>query len=412
MTTRKELIDQARADQRTRSARARADNPKSAIVGIGDRDPLTGQYQVMLPDGSVETGEKQFNSSLPKGNQVLGVPQSGGWLLDERDVQPIKPTLQPSMGGKIKVLYSQIEGEERVFYLWGDRALPKRICSIPSYVYNFRAKIDNRGNGDLYTVGIQVFYSDLVTRRILSFGDDRWEYESTFVVALLGFSYDESRNLGHGFWTEVIPRLYAPLYVAPVGSYQINPVQPVQPTFYSLHKGVRTDHLASVQIEFRSDNVVTKSVYLKHQPILPGVTISEYGILEMESVPGAGNVGSLLFVKPIVVSKDLKSVVYFESFSPTYGGSDNTFQYKLKTSSAEIVLGGEYSFVSFEGDQYFGNLIGSRLFRVQIPGNNSVSRWSVDIYNLGVNCTKSTIKAKVTYKQETGMTFHNASYHP
>lgn len=90
MTTRKELIDGVREEQRQRSLVAQGDQTKLAIVGIGDRDALTGSYGVLLPDGAVEVGEKQFNASLPTGSRVLGIPKNtGGWTLDEKDVKNV-----------------------------------------------------------------------------------------------------------------------------------------------------------------------------------------------------------------------------------------------------------------------------------------------------------------------------------
>lgn len=133
MPTRQELIDQARADQRQRSLLARAANPKAAIVGIGKRYPQTGLHDVLLPDGSTQIGERQFNSGLPEGAQVLGIPkETGGWVLDERDVvaNPIVPVAKAATG-KIKYLYSVLNDDDTSdLWLGGFKPTPVKLKAI------------------------------------------------------------------------------------------------------------------------------------------------------------------------------------------------------------------------------------------------------------------------------------------
>jgi hypothetical protein len=195
MPTRKELIDQARATQRHQAIGDQSDNAKTAIVGIGDRDPRSGQHQVLLPDGSVEMGEKQFNSSLPTGAQVLGVPQEvGDWLLDERDVQPISPPPPRSPYGKVKVLFSTIEGDERVFWVGGDRRTPKRVYSTPSSRTVDAALLSNAGNGNLFFVSLSHSAGNGLDGESVTVSPHK-----KYPVASA-----EVYPTGHGFWTQTL----------------------------------------------------------------------------------------------------------------------------------------------------------------------------------------------------------------
>ena len=409
MTTRKELIEQARADQRSRSARARADNPKSAIVGIGDRDPLTGQYQVMLPDGSVEMGEKQFNSSLPKGSQVLGVPSTGGWLLDERDVQPIKPTLQPSPSGKIKVLFSKIEGAERVFYVWGDRPKPKRIGSIPAVarlIDDVPWTIDNRGTGDRYIANVKWqeqspagdLEFDAGATHTQAFGDQNWDFINPRKT--LAFKYREA-CLGHGFWTDVKYQK-----ILNVGEVAFPTV--LQPTSYSLYKGVARSHAASRVETYNTDSFgqlrLSGQTTNIDTAILPEL-LRSYFFTE------SGFVGSQRLIFPLLISKDEKTAIYRETFQDDSAFSF-TAQTKLATASSEIVLGGALPSAFNATDFSNGILIDDRFFVVNPVILTPQTQWEVEVYKLGTSSTKRSIKAKVIYKHTPDKRFHSASYHP
>jgi len=394
MPTRKQLIDQARADQRARSARARADNPKSAIVGIGDRDPLTGQYQVLLPTGSVEMGEKQFNSSLPKGSQVLGVPQStGGWLLDERDVQPIKP-ISTSSSGKIKILYSQIEGDLRVFYLWGDRAAPKKIGSIPFYAYTPSNASDwlisNRGRGDKFIVAIAWAVTNGATT-FQSFGVDTWTYGITEAV----MSYGNHMSLGHGYWVD-----FYNLIEAPTGSYFPPYAQPYQTMLY---KGAITTYSGSrvVTPYTTSDNTidVDTTTDTRSVPVLPSITRPNYAFSVRNYLARDG-----VFYLPLCIDKNAQFAICRRQEKINY--IEQPFTNLLISANSEIIIGGV---PPLSYDQ--GNLIGQKFYRVN-TNSPTDSQWQVDIYKLSANTTKKTIKERVQYKHSPNYTIHSASYHP
>jgi len=395
MPTRKQLIDQARADQRARSARARADNPKSAIVGIGDRDPLTGQYQVLLPNGSVETGEKQFNSSLPKGSQVLGVPQStGGWLLDERDVQPIKPISPTSPMGNIKILYSQIEGNLRVFYLWGDRAAPKKIGSIPSYAYTPSNTSDwlisNRGKGDKFIVAIAWAVTNGATK-FQSFGANTWTYGITEAF----MSYGNHISLGHGYWVD-----FYNLIDAPTGSYFPPYDQPYQTM---LNKGAVTTYSGSrvVTPYTTSDNTidVDTTTDTRSVPVLPSITRPNYAFAVRNYLARDG-----VFYLPLCIDKNAQFAICRRQEKSNY--ILQPFTNLLISANLEIIIGGVPP-LSYDR----GNLIGQKFYRVN-TNSPTDSQWQVDIYKLSANTTKKTIKERVQYKHSPNYTIHSASYHP
>ena len=375
MATRQELIAQARAEQRERTIVARADNSKPAMVGIGDRDPRTGQYEVLLPDGSVEMGEKQFNSSLPKGSQVLGIPQeTGGWLLDERDVQPTKPTPQPSASGKVKILYSKFEGGSQVFYLWGDRPSPKKIGSISTGNTLFFNQISNRGSGDKFIVGLR--WQDDTTGKFStqSLGDQKWLYADEPIDAP-GYARKDFYS-GHGFWAS--------------NSILLGYDPAKQPINYSLYKGIRTD-FAATRSPTRYDAI---------RPIAPNLIKTEFGDYVVSGV--------FDFANPVAVSKDYKSALYQRRFGS--GADAGTAEYRLVTRASEIVLGGDIP--SLISDYREGNLIRGTYYQVQIPAGYAGSQWSVVVRKLSAATTKTTIRASVTYKHKSDQFVHSASYHP
>ncbi|MBW4692219.1 MAG: hypothetical protein KME27_10680 [Lyngbya sp. HA4199-MV5] len=161
MLTRKELHEQVRRDQRDRQTAPDDQSHKSAIVGMGKRDPQTGQHEVLLPDGSVEVGEKVFSSSLPEGSQVLGILQeAGGWLLDERDVTARISSAAEEPVGKIKYLYSIINSTTRKTEYWvgGWQAQPKFLFVVQDFIPltpfpSFNIRLSNRAKS-AYTVDL------------------------------------------------------------------------------------------------------------------------------------------------------------------------------------------------------------------------------------------------------------------
>ena len=419
MATRKELIDQARADQRSRSLLARADNPKSAIVGIGDRDPLTGQYQVMLPDGSVEMGEKQFNSSLPKGSQVLGVPHSGGWLLDERDVQPIKPTLQPLPMGKIQVLFSTIEGADRVFWIWGDRPKPKRVFLIPAATQMLTAMVTNLGKGK-YIVGLHwesltefysgvggINYPKIYTQAVGS----GTTYEPTAAIGQRTSNTDISFDfvkptinyMGHGFW-QVTDR----------GKTQTPGGAIVrQPSTFTFYKGEIANFPGAVgNIILGNAGSVLGFTMTLTKVVRPGlnITTSHDDVIAF---------GQIEIINPVMFGD--RSSIYVEN-SPDNSG----YNYRLifgdinrvirNTNPADSFPDRTFSsnFTLFNPDS--GNLVGNQYFAMSAANSfatNSLKTWVVKSYQMNEDSTISKdIDAKVIYTYSPDHIFHSASYHP
>jgi hypothetical protein len=88
---------------------------------------------------------------------------------------------------------------------------------------------------------------------------------------------------------------------------------------------------------------------------------------------------------------------------PVFSTANET-HFFLHTSEKEIELGGTLPEFSPKD-----TLIGNRYFKVN---RSDQSRWDVDVYQLGAQTRKSSVKVKVYYKQKQGRYFFGASYHP
>ncbi len=441
MPTRKELHDQARSEQRSRSLVTRSDNPKSAIVGIGDRDPKTGQYQVLLPDGSTSIGEKVFNSSLPNGSQVLGIPkETGGWLLDERDVKPIKPLIQAETYGKIKVLFSTIEGSDRVFWVGGDRPKPKRIYSIPSSDELQIALISNAGNGDKFFVALR--HGSQANQKITI--SSRIQIVVPPIPIGLGnaaYGYAEMIAIGHGFWTQAIGSQFLG---TPLESFSINLVSTSQflQTSREVGGSIFYDLGAKTQIG-SSQNAISPAID-KLSSIFSSDTVSTTPI-------GYSSRHEILNIDrrdPLFLGKGATSAIYEFTVgrldSLVYGGFifGQTRPPNVVSSSvsiqtifvdcatqAETILGGDLGFRDQNLTSFsLANLIRQKVYVINfgrllsyfgatftIPTADwdvtKSKRLNIDTYNLGANTTKIPSSAKV-FALTSGARVHSISYHP
>lgn len=112
---------------------------------------------------------------------------------------------KPETGGKIKILFSVVEGNDRVFYVGGDRATPKKIYTISKDLSVVKASLNNAGEGDRYVVGLQWYSTDasfIETYHTTSITNGKiWETEN---IATSG--YDVLGYYGFDFWAQEIAR--------------------------------------------------------------------------------------------------------------------------------------------------------------------------------------------------------------
>ena len=314
---------------------------------------------------------------------------------------------KPESGGKIKILYSVIEGDQRVLYLWGDRPRPKRIASVPLldvYVNAFQYFVSNQGGGNKYVVsllrqdlgeyamqGSLNTYSGRV--HVQSFGSQVCEY--ILPLRSTGFSYDD-RYLGHGFWSgnQVLDASYIGNSL-PLGTVY-------HPSSYTLYQGVTTNYQGNLSFTSRPDQFGGQYVNSETFTLPVGISPS----IVKTSASYAQDLGSAAtlrgtFFNPLLLSQDAQSAIYLETTIPFPA------QKKFVTPTSEVVLGGDIRPLPADA-----NLIGSHLYQVIIPNNYNDSQWSVSIYELGTSTIKQTIKAKVQYKHSPNYQIHSASYHP
>jgi len=310
-------------------------------------------------------------------------------------------------GGKIKVLYSVIEGDQRVFYLWGDRPRPKKIGSIPAVGSVFIASIDNRG-GNSFIVGVSwatnaatgIFHSQVM-------GDETWVVDETYDVRS-GYDY-----VGNGFWSK---------YISGTNIFGGDgPFQIIQPVTKSLYKNQIQTYSGSIATT-DSNGVLLTVTESGIRAIAPNVTrlvsSSLSSHIEGSVVITDSYNSSTPF--PIVIDKTGNSAVY-RVLTGQRVANDNVFsdQYRMITGSSDEVIAGNLppgqSFISASptyGAPYrLGTFVNGKYYITKYD-DLSKSAWNVDVYTLSANTTKSTIKAKVTYKPTTDKTFHNASYYP
>ena len=308
---------------------------------------------------------------------------------------------QPENRGKVKILFSTIEGDERVFWVGGDRPRPKKICSIPASALVVRAKLDNL-SGDLWIMGLKWRDADYHNQ---SFG----VYESNEVNSadeeLDTFGSGAMIYVGHGFWWG---RRYGRIDNLPPPPKVIN-----VSINYSFYKGEVTSFAGSIDLTLipNAGSFIENSIVERFlTPISP--TLARPFSSEILNIYQPPNESTHYYKIPeaVAVSKDVQFALYSESVKETQS-TQGVKTYKLAASETEITLGGDLP--NFEDLAINSNLIDSRYFAVNPPlPLVDQPLWAVDIYELGAATTKSTIETSVVYKQEPGMAFHCASYHP
>lgn len=174
-----EAIAQARATQRQTPIKP---TPLPTVIQV--RDPKTGQWTAGYADGSINrNARKTFDAAVPAGHDVrsLNLPSglSAGEVamlgpvgdpyptaipdllqprrvgdkagaLKDNDVGYLKgqvwsyPEPKKDQGGPVKILFSVLDGAERVYYVGGDRIKPKELFRSTA---NPRAVIIATGRG-------------------------------------------------------------------------------------------------------------------------------------------------------------------------------------------------------------------------------------------------------------------------
>ena len=398
--------------------RARATNIVSGTVA-GCANPggsITFTYSV--GNKSFTAQGKAWNQITPSQVSAMQL-ENGTWVVMGQHEAAIAHTAvhtdrrarpQPETGGKIKILYSVIEGDQRILYLWGDRPRPKRIASIPLldvYVNAFQYFVSNQGSGNKYVVsllrqdiGAYVVQNSLNVYsghvHVQSFGSQVCEY--ILPLRNTTYSYDD-RYLGHGFWSG--DQVFTASYIGdsvPVGTI-------FHPSSYTLYQGVTTNHQGNLSFTSRvpsyGGEYINSETFTLPEGISPSIVKTSVGY---DQDMGSAETNHGTFFTPSLLSQDAQSAIYLET---TLLNFLSTPQKKFVTPISEVVLGGDLSFTTD------ANLIGSHCYQVTIPfGTLSDSQWTVDIYELGTNTTKQTIKAKVQYKHSPNYQIYSASYHP
>lgn len=123
---------------RIRQTQQQAKQPTQPLTyRIGDRDPATGKYEMIYPDGSKATGaEKLYSAASTPGDRVLAQQRTDGtWLLSEAGASRRRKTAAPSAmpprvrkRSQVWVLY-EFEGG---LWVGGHQAVPERIGDRPS----------------------------------------------------------------------------------------------------------------------------------------------------------------------------------------------------------------------------------------------------------------------------------------
>jgi len=302
---------------------------------------------------------------------------------------------QPETGGKIKILYSQREGDEIVFYVWGDRPRPKEVGRIPLSSSVVIYQINNRGQGlNQFIVGLR-WNDQFGVFSTKSLGESVWDYLNE--PRDPGGYYRNDFYAGHGFWA------FNSVSVSFLLASFISQQQPIN---YSVFEGIRKDGAASeAATGVNSDGYITSKTYTAVRDLAPNISRTEQGNVVIGN-PAFGTT----YYNPVIVSKDLQTAIYLLSGTTVPGPFTQNYQYKLARTgvAGDITLGGTLppSFIP-------GNLVNDRLYAVAIPfASLTDKQWSVDVYQVGENTTKSTIKTKVTFRSSPGMNIWDASYHP
>lgn len=195
---------------RIRQTQQQAKQPTQPLVyRIGDRDPATGKYEMIYPDGSKATGaEKLYSAESKPGDRVLAQQRTDGtWLLSEagasRRRKVATVSAMPARGRKrsqVWVLY-EFEGG---LWVGGHQAVPVRISDRPAglgsaYVWGDHQTWEvalARNNGDIIAVSSRGGITTLTAPigRFVPIGAGFWE------VTGINESYSPPNN-GISLWT-------------------------------------------------------------------------------------------------------------------------------------------------------------------------------------------------------------------
>jgi hypothetical protein len=163
-------------------------------VAIQKRDPKTGAWSASYPDGSINpNARKTFDAAVNAGHDVRSLSLPGGLSAGEvamlgpvgdppavanpDQLQPRRvgdksgplkdndvgylngqvwsyPVPKKEEGGPVKILFSVVEGAERIYYVGGDRAKPKELARFSSAPYGDPAlKATGKGLNRFYWTG-------------------------------------------------------------------------------------------------------------------------------------------------------------------------------------------------------------------------------------------------------------------
>lgn len=129
-------LKQRQLQQLNQQQRALSQEPE-LVYRIGDRDPVTGKYTMIFPDGSKAVGaEKLYSAESQPGDRVLAQKRTDGvWLLSEASPNARRRSSTPDP------LPSRVPKRSRVYVLYeldgglwvgGHQAAPSRIADRPA----------------------------------------------------------------------------------------------------------------------------------------------------------------------------------------------------------------------------------------------------------------------------------------
>jgi hypothetical protein len=130
-----DLLRQRRAINRVEAAMRKTEEvPKPGGYRYLGRNADTGQGIVVGNDGSVIPGDIITSGHIKPG-QAVRVAQAGGMVqLDQkpRVRKVVPPVVKKEESGPVKILFSVVEGAERIYYVGGDRRTPKELFRLPT----------------------------------------------------------------------------------------------------------------------------------------------------------------------------------------------------------------------------------------------------------------------------------------
>lgn len=425
------------------------------------RNPVDGQtYTATGTAWNVCSPSRVSALKLPDGSWiVIGAHESE----TVREVVHVdrRARAQPQTGGKIQVLFSTIEGAERVFWVGGDRVAAKRIYAVPKDLFVASAQISNAG-GNKFLAGISlssVGNSFLPFSAITISAIQRWDVaiHSLNTIFSLAPAYR-----GHGFWTQEVGGS-ADLGLSPVT---------IPLTSLSQYLGTSREIPGGQTIWVPAERL---ALGIATNALTPTVDKERY-FYQKTQHSGGGNTYlesefNAIFktFSLILLGQNAASALYYHSDSHyhehiylgyIYGQEkpDNVREYiglkidelRLIANGQDIALGGDVSFrfdsglvpiPDIDGSLIFewlypdrvANLIGETLYVVNLGTPNSSlsgarinsfleipeSAWNptqsknltIDIYDLGPNTTKRSVTARVQAIKQNAQ-IHSLSYHP